>query len=272
MSRAAPKQRCITLSNETGCAGRMQKRTIKLLALALVVMVTACAEFPQIPGVGWLQSSPEAQLRYEKGLEHYRDKAFDLARGDLEAAIASGGLKSSSMVNAHKHLAFVHCLNNREVPCRQQFQSILKIEPDFDLAPNEASHPSWGPIWLSLKDELEDQRAAKNADSLFASHAQRELGKGIREYEAGRYQEAIDALQAALKSGLPARADEMRAHRFIAFSYCLIQRSKECHAEFRAIFALDPAFVLLPSEAGHPAWSAIYGKELAAAKRASKAK
>lgn len=270
MSRAAPKLPCITRSNGTGVAGQIQKRIARLLALALVVMLTACAEFSQIPGVGWLQPTSEMQLRYEKGLEHYRDKEFDLARGDLEAAIAGDRLKSSAMVDARKHLAFIYCLGNREAPCREQFQLILKIDSDFDLAPNEASHPSWGPIWLSLKEELEDERAAKNAESLFAGPARRELGKGIKEYEAGRYNEAIDALLAALKSGLPDRADEMRAHRFIAFSYCLIQRSKECRAEFRAIFALDPAFVLSPSEVGHPAWSAIYGRELAAARRASK--
>jgi hypothetical protein len=56
----------------------------------------------------------------------------------------------------------------------------------------------------------------------------------------------------------------------MAFSYCLTQHNKECAAEFHAIFSLDPAFVLVPSEAGHPSWSSIYGKELAAAKRLQK--
>jgi Tfp pilus assembly protein PilF len=250
----------------------MRIQITRLLALALVALIGACADLPKTSAVVTLPASQEAQQRYEEGLEHYRNRNFELASGDLEAAIAGGKLKPARVVDAHKHLAFIHCLNNREVPCREQFQLILKIDPSFDLSPNEASHPSWRPIWLSLKSELGDRQAARNADSLSASQAERELGEGINAYAAGRYQEAINALHAALKSGLPGRVDEMRAHKLIAFSYCLIRRSTQCRAEFRVIFALDPAFVLLSSEVGHPAWSRIYKKELAAAKRASKAR
>jgi hypothetical protein len=43
-----------------------------------------------------------------------------------------------------------------------------------------------------------------------------------------------------------------------------------CRNSFRSIFELSPAFELMPSEAGHPAWSSIYRKELAAARRSKK--
>lgn len=247
------------------------QRMLKFLVTLLAVLLVACAQSPKQSDSGQpVLSNSEAQARYQQGLVRYRENHFDVALGDLNAALSSGHLKTADAINARKHMAFIHCVSNRELQCREQFQAILKIDADFNLAPNEASHPLWGPVWRSIKGVLDDQRAVKNASSILASPAQRKLADGIREYDAGRYKEALDALQAALTGGLKDRADEMRAHKFVAFAHCLTQHKVPCRDEFRKIFTLDPAFELTPSEAGHPAWAAIYRKELAAARRAPK--
>jgi hypothetical protein len=176
------------------------------------------------------------------------------------------------MLDARKHIAFIHCGSGREVACREQFQAILKAQPAFDLAPGEAGHPAWGPVWRSVKGAMEEQRAVKQANSTQASPSQQKLAEGIREYDAGRYREAIDALQASLKGGLAGKPDEIRAHKYSAFAYCLTQRTTLCRGQFRKIFALDAAFELLPSESGHPAWASVYRKEKAAARPAPKKK
>lgn len=251
----------------------MSKFLVPLFALFLA----SCAQMLHQPmqptqpdGSSSSLSGPQAQMRYRQGLARYRDNRFELALGDLNAAMASGQLNLSDEINARKHIAFIHCASNRETQCREQFQAILKDDPEFNLAPNEASHPLWGPVWRSIKGAFDDKRAVTRGIGMFASRAQKKLSEGIKAYQAGRYNEALDALQISIGNGLWYRVDDIRAHKFAAFSYCLTRRKTECRAEFRKIFILDPAFELVPSEAGHPAWSAIYRKELAAARRSVK--
>ena len=42
-------------------------------------------------------------------------------------------------------------LQNRSGPCREEFRKALAIDPGMELAPAEAGHPIWGPIFRSVK-------------------------------------------------------------------------------------------------------------------------
>lgn len=248
---------------------------ITLPTFALAVMLAGCAQVaPQPDSSSQPQLSySEAQARYQQGLTSYRANRFEPALDDLTAALASGQLKSSDAIDARKYIAFIHCSNGREMQCREQFQAILKAAPNFSIPPDEANNELWGPVWRSIKGAAEEQRAVTRGSSVLATPSQQKLAEGIKDYEAGRYKEALDALQAALKGGLPARADEIRAHKYSAFSYCLTKRTRLCRAQFWQIFTLDPAFELLPSEVGHPAWASVYrSAKAAAARSAAKAK
>ncbi|TFW10486.1 hypothetical protein E4K72_00675 [Oxalobacteraceae bacterium OM1] len=241
-------------------------------AWLLAALLGACSQLPQVGGGAFALSSNEAQNRYAQGLAAYRDNRTDAALNDLNAAVASGQLKRADEIDARKHLAFLHCANGRELPCREQFQAILKADPSYDLAANEAGHPQWGPVWRSLKGQAEEKAAVSRASSITATPSQQKLAEGIKDYEAGRYKESLDALQASLKMGLPTQAGEIRAHKYSAFVYCLTQKTKQCRAEFQHIFKLDPAFELLPSETGHPSWAGIYKSEKASATKRAGAK
>jgi len=48
-------------------------------------------------------------------------------------------------------VAFIHCSENRSRQCRDEFRKALAIDPDMELAPAEAGHPTWGPIFRSAK-------------------------------------------------------------------------------------------------------------------------
>src|SRR5947208_1359729 len=114
----------------------------RLLVVLIAALLAACASPVQhADGGAPTLSSTEAQTRYQQGLARYRDSKFEPALADLTAAVNSGHLRSGDTINAHKHMAFIHCVSNREALCREQFQVILKAEPNFDLAPNEANHP-----------------------------------------------------------------------------------------------------------------------------------
>jgi hypothetical protein len=238
--------------------------------LLLAALLSACAQAPSADSNMPLSPS-EARARYEQGVANYRRDYFVTAFGELNAALASSRLDAAETIDTRKHLAFLHCIAEREAQCREQFQAILDVDPDFELSANEANYPSWGQAWRAVKGALEDRRALERAARMEATPAQQKLAEGIREYEVGRYKESLQALQEALKAGLPARTDAMRARKYTAFIHCLSKQEEQCRTAFKEIFRRFRRFELLPSEAANPAWAAIYSseKEAAAGKRAS---
>ena len=97
------------------------------------------------------------------------------------------------------------------------------------------------------------------------SAAEIALDAGLAAYDAGDYNGAIRTLQGArdIWSG-PDVAIKVRAHKAMAFSYCVTGRRTQCRQQFTEALKLDPAFALEPAEKTHPIWGAEYD----AAKRA----
>ena len=84
------------------------------------------------------------------GLKQYEDGDYAESAKNLQGAIDLG-IEDRERANAHKHLAFIHCSSNRPQQCREEFRKALAIDPALELAPAEAGHPVWGPIFRSLK-------------------------------------------------------------------------------------------------------------------------
>jgi len=84
------------------------------------------------------------------GLKLYEDGEYAESAKNLQGAIDLG-LPDKQRADAHKHLAFIHCSSNRERACRDEFRKALAVNPALELAPAEAGHPVWGPIFRSLK-------------------------------------------------------------------------------------------------------------------------
>ena len=244
-------------------------RLLRCLAMPLcAALLWSCAHEPEtLPNGQPRPTADDAQAGYTQGVAEYQAGHYEIALGKLQTATDSDRLKPPQATDAHKHMAFIYCITNREAECRAQFQAALKITPDFDLSPGEIGHPQWGPVWRSIKGEHAEQLALARAESAAATPAQHKMAAGVRDYEASRFKEAAETLAAALKEGLPQKSDEILAHKYAAFSYCLENHTTQCHAEFHAIFVLDASFELLPSEANHPGWAGVYRKEQAAAKR-----
>jgi len=83
-------------------------------------------------------------------LKQYENGNYEESAQNLQDAIELG-VPDQQRVTAHKHLAFIHCSSSRERECRDEFRKALAVDPAFDLAPAEAGHPVWGPIFRSLK-------------------------------------------------------------------------------------------------------------------------
>ncbi|MDM5175841.1 TssQ family T6SS-associated lipoprotein [Massilia sp. DJPM01] len=85
------------------------------------------------------------------------------------------------------------------------------------------------------------------------------LNEGIELYNQGAYNDAIKRLGAADISG-GSKANQVAAHKYIAFSYCVTSRPVQCRQHFEKAFKLDPAFALAAGESGHPLWGPVFAK------------
>ena len=115
-----------------------------IVALAAALALTGCAS-PGWQVFGWKGDSLLASglRQYEEG--NYTESAR-LLQGALEA-----GLGDSDRVIAYKHLAFINCAEGRERLCREHFIRALTLNPQMELAPAEAGHPVWGPVYRAVK-------------------------------------------------------------------------------------------------------------------------
>lgn len=95
-------------------------------------------------------------------------------------------------------------------------------------------------------------------DKLAPRKAEQELSTGIKNYENGNYQTASKYMQNALSIGLTFKSDQIAAHKYLAFVYCVSEREKQCKEEFKKALDLDPAFELTTAEAGHPIWGPVF--------------
>ena len=124
-----------------------------LIAALGIALLGACASEPmreiQAKMQGLFQSG-KGDPALAAGLKQYEEGEYAGSAKNLRAAI-DRGLSNRDLVSAYKHLAFIDCASNRERQCRDQFRQALTIDPAMELAPAEAGHPVWGPIFRSLK-------------------------------------------------------------------------------------------------------------------------
>lgn len=123
--------------------------TICLFAvLAGLTGLGGCATGPGKEIARIFERKGEPQL--QQGIKNYEDGRLPQASADFQGALEAG-LNEGDQVKAHKYLAFIHCVSKRDRQCRAHFRSALEIDPAFELAPAEAGHPTWGPVFRSVK-------------------------------------------------------------------------------------------------------------------------
>jgi Tfp pilus assembly protein PilF len=96
------------------------------------------------------------------------------------------------------------------------------------------------------------------------STAEQQLEDAATHYRQGDYAATIKRLQSAPDIWNDTVDVRVRAHKLLAFSYCVTNQRNLCRQQFTRILELSPGFELSPAEAGHPIW----GGEFREAKRA----
>ena len=126
------------------------------IVLTVLVAISACAPLPpheaqRRPAVRTEPTKAEELLT--TGIRLYENGDYDRASRALQGALDMGLDRDAQKVAAHKYLAFIHCVSGRERQCRDEFRRALDINPRMELAPAEAGHPIWGPVFRSVKQQ-----------------------------------------------------------------------------------------------------------------------
>jgi tetratricopeptide (TPR) repeat protein len=226
---------------------------------------------PAAPQITEEMLRERAKEQFATGLRLYETGEYDSASKSFTAALDHGLLTKQDQSRVRKYLAFIHCVAGRDALCRDEFRKAFEIYPDFALTAAEDGHPIWGPVYRNVRTQLVAEReAASGRKGMFTPSAKSEqtLQDGLIKYDAGDYAAAARLLEQALKEGLTDKAMQVRAHKHIAFSLCLLDRFPPCRAEFVKIYDIDPNFDLTPAEAGHPSWTKTFAGAKAQAKKA----
>lgn len=228
-----------------------------LTALAGCAQMTGKPQEPAVPQFSDTQLRQKAEDNLALGLRQYQQGEYESAQKSLSTALDHGLLAKSEEADARKHLAFIHCISGRKQACADEFRKAFEIDPGFELTPAEAGHPIWGPVYRNVRAQLVAS-APETAAKAPRSPAEQSLAEGLAKYDAGQFETAYKLLQRALKEGLAGKPDQVKAHKYSAFSLCLRRRITPCRNEFMKALAIDPDFDLAPAEAGHPAWAKTF--------------
>ncbi|MGE8570254.1 hypothetical protein D3C85_485530 [compost metagenome] len=125
---------------------------IRLLSslLGATVMLAGCAGISPQP-----ESPPSAEALAQ--LQQVRDTYGAGRYGEVIRTVATSDALASSTkavrVEAYKLQAFSYCVSRYAQLCEDSFARILALDPSFELAPNEAGHPSWGPVFQRARNQ-----------------------------------------------------------------------------------------------------------------------
>ena len=103
----------------------------------------------------------KAEQLLQNGMQKYDAGEYAEAFKLYESALKEGLKDKADQVKAMKHSAFTLCLRDRFRECRNEFIKIYDVDPNFDLSPAEAGHPSWTKTFASAKAQAHRNMAAK---------------------------------------------------------------------------------------------------------------
>ena len=79
-------------------------------------------------------------------------------------------------------------------------------------------------------------------------------------FDAGDYNGVIKRLSGPTEIRAEDKDLQIRAFKYMAFSYCVTNRQTPCRVQFDKILKLDPTFDLAAGEKGHPQWQAVFDR------------
>jgi tetratricopeptide (TPR) repeat protein len=104
---------------------------------------------------------PGAEGLLDEGIAKYNEGSYDAAVKLLDGAFKKGLASKADQISALKYSAFSLCLLGKRLSCRNEFVRVFRVDPDFDLAPAEAGHPSWAKTFAEAKQRAKPKKQKK---------------------------------------------------------------------------------------------------------------
>jgi tetratricopeptide (TPR) repeat protein len=111
---------------------------------------------------------------------------------------------------------------------------------------------------LQQPDQKPTSAAPQITEDMLRQRAREQLALGVKQYEAGDFDNAAKSLQGSLDHGLLSKPEQATARKNLAFIFCAAGREAQCRDEFRKAFEIYPDFALTAAEDGHPVWGPVY--------------
>jgi tetratricopeptide (TPR) repeat protein len=105
----------------------------------------------------------KAEQMLADGIVKYDGGDYTAAHKLFEDSLREGLKDKGDQIRALKHAAFSTCLLGNYSKCRGEFIRIYDVDPNFDLSPAEAGHPSWTKTFAAAKAQAKKQLADKAA-------------------------------------------------------------------------------------------------------------
>ena len=107
-------------------------------------------------------------------------------------------------------------------------------------------------------DQKPTAAAPQITEDMLRDRAREQLALGVKQYEAGDFDNSAKNLQGSLDHGLLSKQEQASARKYLAFIFCAAGREVQCRDEFRKAFEIYPDFALTAAEDGHPVWGPVY--------------
>lgn len=132
-----------------------------LLLCSAFLLIAGCAsQTAREMGIDKL-APRKAEQALSNGIHQYEDGDMKAAQKNLDDALSLGLTFNSDKVRAYKYLAFIYCSTGQERACRDEFRHAVEADPGFKLEPTEVGHPLWGPIYNSVRADMQMRGKAK---------------------------------------------------------------------------------------------------------------
>jgi hypothetical protein len=113
---------------------------------------------PREPEPAQQSAASRSMDELRRGVQRYDDGEYQEAARHFQRALEIGLPDPGDEATARKHLAFIACVTKRTSVCRAEFRKAFEADPGFTLAPAEAGHPMWGPVFRSVQAEVAKKR------------------------------------------------------------------------------------------------------------------
>ena len=117
------------------------KQPVRMCLMSTLALLAACASTP----------SPQAVEALQQVRDEYAASRFGAVVRTVATSDALDTAPTAVRVEALTLQAFSDCVTNSRQLCEDSFVRILQLQPSFQLAPNEAGHPQWGPAFQAAQ-------------------------------------------------------------------------------------------------------------------------